>query len=66
MHNYSRTVLRTHITDHPDTHDLNTEESFGERMLVYPTYVHLTLPVCFIAPTELQSTIYLSTSVKHM
>jgi len=50
-------VLRTRKTDHPYTQDL--QRDFSERTPVYPTYVHLTLPVRFITPTELQTDTYL-------
>ena len=52
-------VLRTRKTDRPYTHDL--QRDFSERTHVYPTYVHLTLPVRFITPTELQTDTYLPT-----
>jgi hypothetical protein len=41
--------------DRPYTQDL--QRDFGERTHVYPTYIQLTLPVRFITPTELQSTV---------
>ena len=46
-------ALRTRKTDHPYTQNL--QRVFSERTHVYPTYVHLTLPVRFITPTELQT-----------
>ena len=52
-------VLRTRITDYPYTQDL--QRDFSERTHVYTTYVHLTLPVRFITPTELQTDNYLPT-----
>ena len=43
--------------DYPYTQDL--QRDFSERTHVYTTYVHLTLPVRFITPTELQTDTYL-------
>jgi hypothetical protein len=59
-HTYTRTVLQT-----TRIHKTYTE-SFSKCTLMYPMYIHQTLLVHFITPTELQFTVnrtYMSTNL---